>query len=240
MSARLRFSTVLQDSAALFMRNATALYVDFLAAAVAATTLYALLLPGQAAWLFSGGRAADPLFFFINPYSVISSILYAIVSAAVLLRLWRTTGGPAVRAPRRSDWAAIVIVALVLDHLTLVGISLAVLPGIALAAVTCVVMPALVIEHRGIGAVGRSLQMTAGNVWTLTAIWGAVLVPWIAILVAIGQRGAVTQTSGLTALWLGEIMSDLITPVFVGFSICLSLTIYRALLRGDDTAGGSR
>ncbi|MEO0914018.1 MAG: hypothetical protein AAFY59_13685 [Pseudomonadota bacterium] len=219
----------LREAAEIFLRNGVWLVIEFAAAMVAVTTAYVVLFPGQATFLFSGGQVTNATFLFINPYSVLSSLIYTAVSTSALLRLWPRVTGQALPGPSAAGWLAILGTALAVDHVLTFSIFFFIVPVIIISALTCIILPLQVIERQGWQALGLSLRETSPHLLPLVGIWAALLLPWLILLFTAGPDRSEVADATLTDLWLRELAADLYAPLFIAFSLCLITAIYRRL-----------
>lgn len=226
----------MRDSFALFSANAGMLCLEFAAATVAGMTACALFFPGSfldvAVARPGDARVPSP----ISPYTICLSLAQAIAAASATGRLWRA------RFPDRQPISAapvvapLLVMALLVDHLFLLGLGLFILPGLLIMAVTTVFVPALIIERQGWRSLARSFEMTRPHLLALSGIWALVLIP-VVILSVVEFRGPPVADATMTQLWLSEIASSYWTPVVNGFATAMCVTIYIRLT--DLEAGGT-
>ena len=105
-----------------------------------------------------------------------------------------------------------------------IGFLLLIAPGLYLLARWALVVPAVVLERRGIGeAFGRSSELTAGHRWKvlaivlITSIGAAIVGGIIALLIDL-------VIPGLVGVWLSQLVSDCITVPFV--AVALTVTYF--------------
>ncbi len=230
----IEISATLKEAASLFVKNGLWLTVEFLAAMIAITTAYVLLMPSQAFFLFSGGEVTNVMFLFVNPYSILSSLIYATVSTSVILRLWPRISGEEAPRPTQATWLAIFGLSLLVDHVLTASLFFLIIPALILSALTTIMLPLLTIEGRGWLSLGSSIQETGPHLVPLTGLWGVILIPWVILVFTTGPvRNPETEIT-ITALWLREIAHDLYAPPFVAFSICLIMAVYQKLRTPED------
>ncbi|MEM9811878.1 MAG: hypothetical protein AAF913_04360 [Pseudomonadota bacterium] len=225
--------TLLREAAALFLTNFIWLYGEFFAARVASLTLLFLLFPGQAVWLVAGGEAPAPIFYFVNASSLIGSAIFAVVSLGAARRLWGRVGGDASPPPWGVvGWTPVLVISLGLDHVVTAGILFLLVPGLILQALTTTVLPLLAIEVAGWRAVERAIAMARPHLLVLTVAWSVIILPWLSLFIFGGPAEAQDEVA-LFDLWLRAIFSDLFTPAFIGFSLCLSVVTYQHLIEAE-------
>ncbi|MEL6204000.1 MAG: hypothetical protein AAFR47_01635 [Pseudomonadota bacterium] len=130
-----------------------------------------------------------------------------------------------------------IVLSVVMWILIVFGFLLLIVPGLWLAALFSVVIPAIVIERAGYSALGRSAQLTKGYRWSIVGVYavmflivivvslilGAVIAGLAALLLAGG--GTVGFGSGLTFLAINAVTSAL----SYGFTAIMSAIIYARL-----------
>lgn len=236
---RLELIPVVKQTFELLRRHGLRLYVDFLAASIAATTLYFLLFPTHVILQASSGEELSLLSYLVNAYTISYSLIYAPVTAMTVLYVWQKEHG---RIPARrlfySNLIPLLVLSLFLDHLVGFAVILFIFPAFALSAVTTVLIPALVIEGAGWGALKRSYQLTRKHFWTLCSAWSLVLVPWLLLGVFQASDTTPVQSSEIYQLWWDTLISSLVHPILSATSICLVVAIYRQLLEFES--GGSK
>ena len=228
---------ILRGWTRLLTANILWLYVEFLAANAAATTLYFLLFPEQALGMATGTGPAIGLSLFLNPYTIIASLIFTAVAAGAVKRLWMRMGHDAAPGPFGAAWVPILGVSFLVDHLLTVGILFLLIPGLLLAALTTTLLPALVIERRGWGALSRACEMGQRSLLVLMFLWAGVLVPWLLILLGTAPPPAAPSAT-VTQIWVESLLSGLYDPAFAAVSLCLTMTVYAEMQRLEGPGDG--
>ncbi|MEM9343336.1 MAG: hypothetical protein AAGA87_09835 [Pseudomonadota bacterium] len=65
----------------------------------------------------------------------------------------------------------IAILTLIVAIIVYLGLALLIVPGLWLMGVFCVIVPAIVVENAGFGALGRSASLTKGYRWPIIGLW---------------------------------------------------------------------
>lgn len=176
--------------------------------------LLALVLVGLPAAMMGWFRPAqDPSRFFAMfdvtflLATIVSAVFGAILQGAVIygtvqdLNGARATPGDALATGLRS-FLPLIIVSILFTLAFWIGLILLIVPGLAVACLWCVAVPALVAERRGVfDAFGRSNELTRGN-------RGRILALIVILLVAYTVLGwvvtATTSGAAMAAAMTGE------------------------------------
>lgn len=194
----------------------------------------ALLSPGQV--------QSDNSQQFILGAVVLSRLLTPPVAALIVAYLARRDGKLSAEDTlfslfRRFAGPSVVLV-LGVAVFTVASGALLVLPGIAFALATCVVLPVMVVEGvQGPRAVSRSFELTAEHRWSLLLFWSGFLVAGTAFLGAIFAVSTDHVAGLLEPLPLVQEQAFLPMVVAGGFlygvSVVASYQVYLRLVRPD-------
>ncbi len=228
------------ETAELSRRYGVWLALELAAAALAADAL--ATLAGPAFVRLVAGDSADG--FFTAPsviYVGLSSATVTAWSGLAFLRIWTAResadpGGAAALSALKPVLLPLILIQFAID---LAGLALIWLfmPLIAvLAAATCAVVPAILIERRGLSALGRNLRLVAPHFPSLLVVWAAWLVPAIVAAVVLSvlfgslvgtveQGGPVLLRSALTGLPFAAVNA---------ISLLLTLVIYDRLTGAEQ------
>jgi hypothetical protein len=116
-----------------------------------------------------------------------------------------------------------------------IGFVLLIAPGLYLLARWALIVPAIVLERRGVGeAFARSSALTAGHRWKVLAI---VLVTSIGSAIVGGLIGLLVDLvlPGLVGLWLSQLVSDCVTVPFV--AVALTVTYFNLVRLAEPAPG---
>ncbi|HXV95809.1 MAG TPA: hypothetical protein VD695_04615 [Gaiellaceae bacterium] len=113
------------------------------------------------------------------------------------------------------------------------GFVLLIVPGLFLLTIWIAVIPAIVLENRGIGeSFGRSRDLVRGNGWNVFGV----IVLTILLLIAVGL--VVGLVLSPLADWLSSLIQQAVSTVVIGpFVVAIwTLVYYRLKAREDETA----
>ncbi|WP_112322431.1 hypothetical protein [Oceanibium sediminis] len=233
---RLTAATLAQDTAGLLRRFGAALYLDFLALGVAATTLQSLLAPESLRRLTRGDVDASVFALITDPAILGEEALFTILFAAGCLRIWRASGGetsdPA--AALRQMLAPLIVLSLATGFLAYFGMFLLILPGIVVLALTTTLVPMIVIEGRGWFALRATLSQCRPALGVLSLAWALTVIPLVIVATAVGPP-PLAADAPITALWLGWLAPDLIAAMVSTLTLAMSMAAYLRL----QPAGGA-
>ena len=139
-------------------------------------------------------------------YILLAMLVYAAIQGVVTVAAYDTATG---RPSRVGDYFGAVfrnivplaIVSLLSAVAIYIGILLLIVPGLWLAAVLSVVVPAIVVDQAGFGAFGRSARLTKEYRWPIVGLLIVTFLIFIGIgLVLGGILAAILGLGGLAAL----------------------------------------
>jgi purine-cytosine permease-like protein len=110
-----------------------------------------------------------------------------------------------------------------------IGLLLLVVPGLILITIWIAVIPAIVLENRGIGeAFGRSRELVRGHGWQVFGV----IVLTVILFLGLGLLLAVL----LLPLedWIADLVGDLVTNVLIGPYVAAVWTLVYYRLRGEE------
>jgi MFS family permease len=192
-------------------------------------------------------NAADIGIFLVA--TVIQGLSYGLAVAVTVLLAYDAKLGRPLRMRGYIGAALSVIVPLFLVSLLVqiligLGILALVVPGLWLIAVFSVVVPAVVIERAGSGALARSAELTRGYRWP---ILGLFLIMWLIALGLAAALGAIVLGGSLAVFDVGEpgpveglILTALvaaISAIAYGFTNVMVSLLYARLRAIKDGVG---
>jgi hypothetical protein len=113
-----------------------------------------------------------------------------------------------------------------------VGFLFLIVPGLFLLTIWIAVIPAIVLENRGIGeAFGRSRELVRGNGWN---VFGTIV---LTILILLGVSIVLSLILSPFADWLGGLLGQLVNSVVIGpFVVTVWTLVYYRLKAQEETA----
>ena len=113
-----------------------------------------------------------------------------------------------------------------------IGFLLLIVPGLFLLTIWIAVIPAIVLENRGIGeAFGRSRELVRGYGWN---VFGTII---LTILILIGVSILLSLILSPFADWLGGLLGQLVNSVVIGpFVVTVWTLVYYRLKAQEETA----
>ncbi len=176
---------------------------------------------GTATPTFSSG---GEIFMFVLSM-VIQMGIYGIMIAMLVqfaydVKLGRSVNISRYFGPAMASLLPVVVLTIVVSVLVLLGFAALILPGLWLYAVFSVVVPVIVIERAGFGAMGRSAALTKEFRWPIV---GLLVVTWICMIL-IGMVFGVVIGFGLYGLgtsFVGILLMVLVISVINGFTYSL-------------------
>lgn len=230
--------TILAEAFALFRRHGFGLYFDYLAAMIVLSTFGALANPDGLRARLTGTlpEGVDTLHELIlfNPGSYASSVVFTLVSATAFLRIWwREEGYAPDPGERRAIFVANIMPLIVLQLAADLAFTLALyaffIPAILVAALTMFLIPAVLLEDRGWSGLGRALGLAAPNLLRLSLAWFVIIFPWFVMLIIADPVSPAFADADVTTLWLSDILSDIWSPAFSAFSLCVVIAAYHQM-----------
>ncbi len=167
--------------------------------------------------------------------SLLGEVFYSGAVAVSLTHPEHEKAPPLARVARELDYRRLILVDLVYVAFVVIGLLLAVIPGILVFVWFGLSGPVVEIEKRSVrGALTRSLQLVRGNFWLVFLVLAPVELvgDGVAELVA----GLVHDGLGhsFLATWLAESAANIVfTPVFAVAAVLLTLELI-ADKDGDD------
>ncbi|HXV57607.1 MAG TPA: YciC family protein [Gaiellaceae bacterium] len=123
----------------------------------------------------------------------------------------------------------IVLAGLLLGLAVGVGFLLLVVPGLILMTIWLLVIPAIVLEDRGIGdAFGRSRELVRGHGWQ---VFGVIV---LTVLLFLGLGIVLAVLLSPLEDWLADLIGDLVTNVLIGPYVAAVWTLVYYRLRGEE------
>ena len=133
---------------------------------------------------------------------VIDIVAYSLLTAMIVLLTYdaktgksRSIGG--YIAPAVSVLLPLVIMSIVMSLILVVAFMLLIIPGIWMYGVLAVVVPAIVIEKAGFGALGRSAALTKEYRWPVVGVLVVIGIIVAVISGSVGAVAAIPATMGL-------------------------------------------
>ena len=176
-------------------------------------------------------------------YTLVFAIVYAVIQGVVTVAAYDTATG---RPSRVGDYfgavfrniVPLVVVSILSAVAVYVGLILLIVPGLWVAAVLSVVIPAVVIDAAGFDAFGRSARLTKEYRWPIVGllvivfviVFGISLALGAALVAIVGVTGAVEATNVAAAgVTTGVIVFQLINAA-IGAVTYAFLAVAIALL----------
>jgi hypothetical protein len=129
----------------------------------------------------------------------------------------------------------IVVTGILLGIAIAIGLALLIVPGLILITIWIAVIPAIVLEDRGIGeSFGRSRELVRGYGWN---VFGVIV---LTLLILIGVGIIVGIVLSPLAEWLGSLIQQLVsTTIVTPFVATIWTLVYYRLKGREDAAGAS-
>lgn len=191
----------------------------------------------------------DPMAIFNLDYFMLifaPTILGILVQAFILLAAADVLQGQAIRVGNYVNRILTMIVPLLVVSIlvylgVVVGVMLLIVPGLWLAAYWSVFLPALLVEERGFGAMGRSAQLTEGYRWPIVGAGILILlVVYVLSIVSglVAGYGMMADPSTMAQFSIvGTILTSLVAAVSYGVMALFQLLLFTRLI--DIKEGGS-
>jgi hypothetical protein len=127
----------------------------------------------------------------------------------------------------------IIVTGILLGIAIVIGLALLIVPGLILITIWIAVIPAIVLEDRGIGeSFGRSRELVRGNGWNVFGV----IVLTILILIGVGIVVGIIFTP--LADWLASLIQQFVsTTIVTPFVATIWTLIYYRLKGREETAG---
>ncbi|MEM6621662.1 MAG: hypothetical protein AAF674_05490 [Pseudomonadota bacterium] len=155
--------------------------------------------------------------------TIVGILLFGLAIAAVTAGAYRAAEGAPISLNRALGIAVscllMVILCMVITGIAVyIGLILLILPGLYLMGLWFVLIPAIVVERKGLGAIGRSAELTKGYRWPLVGL--VVLFLLIVIGLSIITGGA--QFVGFGLGTVGLILANVVGVVVAAFYYALA------------------
>lgn len=214
-------------------------FCDFLALTLGTRAIQILLAPETFREDMLQTQVPTLAAIFLDPLVLLHEGLFTVVAALLCLRIW-WAHHPAP-ADRTSVLTRQIIPLIVLNLIASValylGLVLALLPGLIIAALTTTLTPVILFEGLGWRSLGRTLRQSGRQIWRLTVVWGMILIPWLLILATVNQPPELLETSSISQLWWAQFTPDVVSAGLSAIVICVTMAAYMILT--EDEAGGS-
>lgn len=176
---------------------------------------------------------------FLDPFVLIHEVLFTLVFAAACLRIWWSSNtAPEDRhGALTGPFLPLVTLNLLTGIALYMGLILALLPGLLIAAVTTTLTPVILFEGLGWRSLGRALRQSGRQIWRLTVVWGMILIPWLLMLSSVNTPPEELATADMSALWWAQFTPDVISAGLSVVVLCMTMSAYTILI--EDEAGGS-
>ncbi len=158
-------------------------------------------------------------------------VLLGAVAAPAGYRLLTREAGVDARMPRMS-WLSLLALAAVVGGVTVVGTEIGLLPGVFWFMVTGMIAPALVVEGRGLRALGRSLSLSTRHGLRPGGLRLMAYASWVALrlLIGLATPALVEQFSGtLSGTWWDVVDTGvwiLVDAVAYAVIACVDTCVY--------------
>jgi hypothetical protein len=124
---------------------------------------------------------------------------------------------------------AIIVAGILLGLAIGIGLVLLIIPGLYLLTIWIAVIPALVLENRGIiESFGRSRELVRGNGWNVFGVIVLTILLLIAIFIVVGLVLSPLDD------WLASLINQFFTNVVVGPFVAVLWTLVYYRLRGTE------
>lgn len=198
---------------------------------------------------FAGPSAAQVIGLAVM--GLFSILAYGFVISAIVLMAYDTKLGRPLRMSGYIGAALpvapmVFLISLIVGLAVGLGFLLLVVPGLWLAAVFSVVIPAVVIERAGFGALGRSADLTKGYRWSIVGLYLVMFLIAIVISSVLGvlilgvAAATVTTESGAIGLFGGITLAAadaVVSALSYGFTAVMSALVYARLREIKEGVG---
>jgi hypothetical protein len=126
----------------------------------------------------------------------------------------------------------IVVAGILLGLAIAVGLALLIVPGLFLMTIWIAVIPAIVLENRGIGeSFGRSHDLVRGNGWN---VFGVIV---LTLLILIGVGLVIGLVLSPLATWLANLIQQIVgNTIVTPFIVAVWTLVYYRLKEREETA----
>lgn len=248
-------STILSESFSIYFRNFVPMSLVCLVPIVL-SYLVSFALLGTPDPLEVAGDPDNPFAYYTEngvPFlisMVFSIAVWGFIAAAMTSMAYDAKVGKPVSVPQgfRAGLSNLVMVALVVVVVYIVfcvGLALLIVPGLWIMGLWFVIVPAIVVEKAGFGALGRSGQLTKGYRWSLVGLALLFLLLAIVIGAVIGGVSTLLAFTGLSGgagalnplMIAAMLINGLLSMVLYAISGALAALAYARLVEIKEGRG---
>ncbi len=174
---------------------------------------------------------------------VVQIVLYAVLASATICAARDLLEGRRIHIlgalqDALSRLIPVILCSIIVMIAVYAGMIFLIVPGIYVAAMFSLVLPVLVFENAGIGALGRSIELSREYRWPLVGLFLLYLVIMIVASLVFGALQAFFALLGFFGLALSAVVSIIAGACIYGFAgVLYTLTYVR--LREIKEGGGS-
>ncbi|MEO0774882.1 MAG: hypothetical protein AAFZ04_17065 [Pseudomonadota bacterium] len=168
----------------------------------------------------SGGEIFMFILSMVVQMGIYGIMIAMLVQFAYDVKLGRSVNISRYFGPAMAALVPVVALTIVVTILVAIGFIALVVPGLWLYAVFSIVVPIIVIERAGFGAMGRSAALTKGYRWPIV---GLLAVTWICMILIGMLFGVIVGFAiyGLGTSFVGVLVMVLLISVINGFTYSL-------------------
>jgi len=220
---------------ALMRVHGLGLYIDYLAVTLLLSTFGALADPEGLRARLSGAQTTPPTGMIeavvSSPATYSSSIAFSLVTAIAFLRVWQAEqGSPTPQDARlllRLNLGPLILLQIVADIAFTLSLFALFLPAMVVASLTMFLTPAVLLEDRGFGGLGRAASMALPRLLPLCVGWLAIILPWVITVVLSNPVDPALAQAGPIDLWLIDLVANAFAPIFSVISLCFVIAAYQ-------------
>lgn len=241
---------MLSETFGLYFRNLPAFFLIVFIPVLAFELLFnRIIIPGFVDNPADVGAQFLISFGSVVPFMILMILVQAvIVRVAISIRMGQGAAiGAAVSAALRGFFP-ILLLGIVVGIITGVGFVFLIVPGLYLMAIFYVMVPAIVFENAGFGAMGRSAELTSGYRWPIVGLVLLLLViMWLVGAVVGGVLiGGMMASGGMEAFASGNpadlpiwynVLNALISSLATPLSLIAGAVVYSRLKEIKEGAG---
>ncbi len=236
----MRFSirSAFGQAIALFLRHGVWICAEFIALGLMIDCVFLLMAPEQTGLILGNDPAVNTFQFgTYYIYLITSSLVMTLLYSHQFLRLWLLSeigvAEPAVVwVMIRTTLAPLLIINLVIDVLYVFSFVSLIFLSVFVFALSLMILPAILVERRGWGAVARNFEMIRG-IWgkllTIAAILLVTLIVVTVMVVSFASASFGIVEEGLPLIVYTTI-TDLPSTLISALTLCLILVIYRWII----------